>query len=44
MGAVDVVVVSEVVSVVEVSRVSVVVDDMQVSIDGSMGPIAPLQS
>ena len=44
VGAVDVVVVSEVVSVVEVSRVAVVVVDMQVSMDGSMGPIAPLQS
>ena len=46
-GAVDAVEVSEVVNVVGVSRVVVVlvvVVDMQVSMDGSMGPIAPLQS
>lgn len=48
-GNADVVGVSEVVSVVELSEVVsdvavVVVDIMQVSMEGSMGPMTPLQS
>ena len=47
-GNADVVGVSEVVSVVElfevVSVVAVVVVDIQVSMEGSMGPMTPLQS